>query len=300
MKKYSSSKLRSYNSKKRRTKRLYKRPYGGAPAPLAASRPLSLYQSLPPIMHLSIPVLGDSYVEFDTYHATQHAQTQYIYWDLLDFSQNLNNLSTGSSGLNWFYNQFINMMAIYAEGRYRAHKFSIDLSLDAVTTNYIEGNSQNPPDRLDVGLGIVPLSYLRTVSGVPHVYTNAGNWFNSVDYYSALTHHKGAKFFSLTTDGSKSNMKASVMCSGYDHTGSTVSALASNSWPSNTELPSTTIRWPSQTERQMVLLVLRYRTHNDSNVLNKFGVRMSCKMDNHMQFCDLQPQWPIATTSDIN
>ena len=283
---------------KKRFTRLQKKYNSSMFRSMSMVRYNKFFPTLPTNNYLCVPCFGDTRYTFDTYSSTQPSQCRYIFWDCLDMSQNLNTATTGLSAL-WWYVQLINQMQLYQEGRYKMAKLSIDTSLDAVTTNYISGNSQNPPDRLDVAFGAVPLSYLKTSAGTQHTYNQAGNWQTDVDYYSALTHMKAASFYSLTTDGQKSNYKASAYIDGYSHTGTTQSINSTMTWGIGSVIPTTNITWPNPSTRQVFLLALRHRCHSDVNITNNFSLRISLKMDQHIHFTDSVPNMPYATTTQI-
>lgn len=257
------------------------------------------YPSLPPNLHLCIPSYGDTRYQFSTFTAAGlGAQCTYVFYNTLDL---LAVIQAGALDFaeNLFCPQINYLMGIYQEARFKMQKMSFDFSLDNVFTNFISGNSQNPPDRLDVAIGVVPISYMRNSSGTSLTAVNAGTQFIGVDYYSALTHMKGAQFFSLTTDGTKSNYKAQVYIDGLSHTGNNLSITSSNAWEPTTRVPSTTVTYPTTTQQQVVLLAMRYKTHTDTNISNDFFVRTSIKLDSHLHFTDRVPECPYVVSSQI-
>jgi len=257
------------------------------------------YPSLSPNLQLCVPAFGDTRFAFSTYSPSGlGANCTYFFYDPINLTRPIN-LAATDAGENLFSPQIRYLMGLYQEARLRMTRYQFDFSLDCISTNFVSGNSQNPPDRLDVAVGVVPLQYMRSSTGVSHSISQAGDQQIGVDYYSALTHMKGAQFFSLTTNGDKSNYKATVYVDGLSHTGNILSLTSSNSWDPSQRTPSTTITYPTVSNQNVVLLALRYKCHTDVNISNDFHVRMSLKVDSHYHFTDLVPQFPYANTTQI-
>lgn len=257
------------------------------------------FPGLPQNCYQMCPVLGDTRYGFDTFSSTLSADCHYVFWDPIDFSRDLNTSFATSSGQKWYKVQLLQMMALYQEARFKMTKLSIDVSLDSISTNFVAANSQNPPDRIDLSLCVVPLTYLKTSAGVAHTATQAGTWFTGVDYYSASTHKKGTQFFSLTTDGNKSNYKASQYIDGYAHNGITQSILSNMTFSPLSDLPTQSVTYPNPSSREVFLLSVRFRCHSDTNINNTMYLRISAKMEAHMHFCDPVANWPYATSTGI-
>lgn len=255
------------------------------------------YPGLSQNLYQMCEALADSRYTFDTFD-TIPAQCKFSVIDTVNLSLPINAIGPTGSGKNWYYNQLINNLNTYQEARLKMTKFSIDMSVDCQTT-IGSSTAISPTDRLDVALAVVPLAYIRTTTGVVYSLSDIGSWDSGVDYYSALTHMRGAKFFSLTTDGSKSNMKATFYIDGLAHNGVYQTVTSKITWIPTAQQPDATLSWPSSSERQVILIAIRYKTHNNSSTINEMNVRYSLRCQNSYHFTDIVPVWPYATATGI-
>lgn len=286
--------------KKRRTNRLYKaykRNLASDSAPLMVSG--KFYRSLPHNMPLCIQSNGDCRYSIDTFSATKAFECYYVYYNPLNLLDTI--FSGGPIGLRDLKCYPMNhLMSIYQEAKIRNVKYSLDISLDAKAVQTVGVNEIIPPQRLDVAFGVVPLTYLRASNQTPHSIVNAGDFYVGVDYYSALSQHRGSQFFSLTADGTKSNFKATAYVDGYAHGTTLLSYTSTNSYLVSDQVPSTTITTPTAPQSVVVpLLAFRVPNHSSNNLTNTFFVRVSIKMDNHLIFSNPVPVMPYNTADVI-
>jgi len=158
-------------------------------------------------MPLCLQAIGDTRYQIDTYNASKAFECCYVFFNPLNNTDTIN--SAGPSGLRDLKCfPMSHLMSIYQEAKIRNVKFTLDLSLDVKGFQLTGANEITPPQRVDVAFGAVPLSYIRASNQTPFTMASAGDFLIGVDYYTALSQHRGAQFFSLTADGNKSNYTA--------------------------------------------------------------------------------------------
>jgi len=284
------------SSYKKRTSRL-QRQYVASPRTGSVLATNKFYPGLQQNLYQSVDAVADTRFQFDTYDILG-AMCRWTTFDIVDLSKPINTSGPTGSGRNWYYNQLINNLNTYQEARLKMSKFSIDISLDTQTT-IGASTAISPCDRIDIALAVVPNGYIRDVGGVLHGLADIGTWNMGVDYYSALTHMKGAKFFSLTTDGTKSNTKATFYIDGLSHNGVSPAIKSTATWTPVAHQPDSTITWPTSTERQIILMAVRYKAHSNNSIINEMNLRYSLRVQNSYHFTDIVPQWPYATGTGI-
>jgi len=286
--------------KKRRTNRLYKaykRNYASEATPMMVSG--KFYRSLPSNMPLCLQANGDCRYQIDTFSGSKAFECYYVFYNPLNNLDTIN--SGGPTGLRDLKcYPMIHLMSIYQEAKIRNVKYTLDISLDVKGTQITGVNEIIPPQRLDVAFGVVPLSYIRASNQTPHPITAAGDFYSGVDYYSALSQHRGAQYFSLTADGTKSNYTATAYIDGYAHGTTLQSYTSTNSYINTDFVPSTTVTAPTAPQSVVVpLLAFRTPTHTSMNLSNTFYIRVSIKMDNHLIFSNPVPVMPYNTVEVI-
>jgi len=275
--------------------------------PLKASSGLNVsnprfFSRLPISLNIKTPWQADTRYTFDTAAGNGFTTScSYVFLDPLNIQRVVNADGAVQVGnRSWYSSDMLGLFALYQEGRYRTHVFNYDFVVDynkqfqAGATAQAIGSVSDPS--LEICVAAVPLSYLRTSVGAPHVIAEAGTLYAGVDYFSALSKEVGVRTHSISSDGSGRKASGSIVIDAFDHDGTSQSITASFTWAQTSNYPTTVYTMPDPPNRKVILIAARYKYLGlPGSLIHNLSLRAAYRLDQHMTFLDRVPSFPYVT-----